>query len=114
MNILNQKLKRAIRVRSKLSGTVKMPRLSVFRSNVWIYAQLIDDKTGKTILGASEKQLKDTKGTKTDRAKAFGAYIAHRAKDMKIEKAVFDRGKYRYHGRVKAFAQGAREGGLVF
>lgn len=104
--------RRHARVRSKLSGEEKRPRLVVFRSLKNIYAQLIDDKNGKVLAGASD--LKDTKGTKTERAKKVGINIAELAKEKKIESVVFDRNGYKYHGRVKALAEGAREGGLKF
>ncbi len=100
------------RVRSKISGDEKRPRLAVFRSLKNIYAQLIDDKTGKAIAGTSD--IKDSKGTKTERAKKVGLEIAKLAKEKKIESVVFDRNGYKYHGRVKALAEGAREGGLKF
>lgn len=115
MNKANRKLKRRLRVRSKINGTKELPRLSVYRSNRFIYAQLIDDEKGKTILGVSEKQLDKAKGLKkTECAKALGLLVAKKAKDKKIEKVVFDRGAYPYHGRIESVAQGAREGGLKF
>ena len=113
MNRIDRKLKRKIRVRSKIIGTKDRPRLSVFRSNKFIYAQLIDDEKGKTILGVSEKHLgkiKDMK--KIEKAKALGLLVAKKALSKKIEQVVFDRGSYSYHGRVSLVAQGAREGGL--
>lgn len=106
--------KRKIRVRAKIHGSPTMPRLSVFRSNTAFYAQLIDDQNRKTLLGVSEKQLEDKKGAKGERAKALGFMLGKKAKQMKITKVIFDRGSYAYHGRVKSFAQGAREGGLEF
>lgn len=103
------------RVRAKAHGTAKVPRLSVFRSAKHIYAQLIDDEKGKTLLSASERELKKSKGLKkADKAKEVGRLIAKKALEEKIEKVVFDRGGYKYHGRVKALAEGAREGGLKF
>lgn len=109
------KEKRKIRVRKKIQGKVQKPRLSVFRSNKGVYAQLIDDKQGKTLVAASEKEIKDKeKRTKTERARLVGEILAEKARKKKIEKVVFDRGPYRYHGRVKALAEGAREGGLKF
>lgn len=91
-----------------------MPRLSVFRSNEYIYAQIIDDTMGKTIVGVSEKALGKTKGNKTEKAKELGVQIAKLAVEKKIKSVVFDKGSYKYHGRVKALAEGAREGGLQF
>lgn len=101
------------RVRSKISGTKEMPRLSVFRSSSHIYAQLIDDLSGKTLAAASSREVKG-KGKKSELASEVGKLIASKAKEQKIEKVVFDRGGYAYHGRVKAVAEGAREGGLKF
>ncbi len=102
------------RVRSKLSGTAERPRLVVFRSNRGIEAQLVDDLEGKTIAAASWLQLKSFKGSKSDQAAEVGKLLAQRAKDAGVETAVFDRGGYLYHGRVKALADAAREGGLEF
>lgn len=99
------------KVRTKISGTGEIPRLSVFRSNQFIYAQLIDDDTGKTLVAASDAGLK---GVKTERAKKTGIKIAEGALEMKVKKVVFDRGGFSYAGRVKAVADGAREGGLEF
>ncbi len=95
------------RVRAKISGTAKVPRLFVFKSNQYIYAQLIDDDKGRTITSA--KGSLDIK-----EAKKIGELIAQKAREKKIEKAVFDRGGYKYHGRIKALAEGVREGGLKF
>ena len=109
------RLKRHMRVRAKISGTPERPRLSVFRSAKHIYAQIIDDVNGKT-LGSASSLEKDfsCEGTKTDAAKQVGVNVAERAKAKGIENVVFDRGGYVYHGRVKALAEGAREGGLQF
>lgn len=103
-------------IRRKISGTAQKPRLSVFRSNTDIYAQLIDDENGFTLAAASskDKDIKAQAGTKTEKSKLVGQAIARKAKDLSIEKVVFDRGGNLYHGRVKAIADGAREGGLVF
>jgi len=111
----SQRLQRHKRVRSKVSGTPERPRLNVFRSETNIYAQLIDDVNGVTLASASslEKDF-SCEGTKTDAAREVGKLIAQRAKDKGIENVVFDRGGYIYHGRVKALAEGAREGGLQF
>jgi large subunit ribosomal protein L18 len=100
------------RARAKITLSKDKPRLSVFRSNKYIYAQIIDEN-GKTILGVSEKELTE-KGIKSEKAKKIGEIIAKKAIAMKIKSVVFDRGSYQYHGRVKALAEGAREGGLVF
>ncbi len=100
------------RIRAKISGTYAMPRLSVFKSNKYIYAQLIDDEAGKTLVAYSSVAVKG-KG-KTDQAKKVGQEIAKKAETLKIKKAVFDRGGFIYTGRVKALAEGAREGGLKF
>lgn len=116
LRIMNrkQKLKRQIRTRSKIKGTQDKPRLSVFKSNRFMYAQLINDTAGKTIVGVSEKHLKEKLAGKSIRAKAVGVLLAKKALDKKIKKAVFDRGSYSYHGRVSETAKGAREGGLEF
>ena len=110
-----QRLKRHKRVRAKVFGTTERPRLNVFRSETNIYAQIIDDVAGKTLVAASslEKDF-SCDGTKTDAAKKVGQTVAERAKAAGIETVVFDRGGYLYHGRVKALAEGAREGGLKF
>lgn len=109
------KQRREKRVRQKVQGTKERPRLSVFRSNASMYAQLIDDQQGKTLIGVSERMLKEEeKKGKGERAKAIGILLAKKAAEKKITKAVFDRGSYAYHGRVKALAEGAREGGLKF
>ena len=111
----SQRLKRHKRVRAKISGTPERPRLNVFRSETIIYAQIIDDVSGKTLVSASSLE-KDfhVDGTKSDAAKQVGVNVAQRAKAKGIDTVVFDRGGYVYHGRVKALAEGAREGGLQF
>ena len=111
----SQRIKRHKRVRAKISGTPERPRLNVFRSETNIYAQIIDDTKGITLVAASslEKDF-ECDGTKTDAAKKVGMVIAERAKAKGIEVVVFDRGGYVYHGRVQALAEGAREGGLQF
>jgi len=109
-----RKLRRQRRVRAKISGTAKKPRLCVFRSNNHIYVQLIDDVLKKTILSASDEKLKRGKKTKVVLAKEIGKTIAEKSLEKKIEKVVFDRGPYKYHGRIKAVAEGAREAGLKF
>jgi large subunit ribosomal protein L18 len=102
------------RIRGKIAGTAERPRLAVFRSNLGISAQLIDDQTGKTLASASWHGLSKFKGSKTDQAKEVGKLLAAGAKQAGVETCVFDRGGYLYHGRVKALAEGAREGGLTF
>jgi large subunit ribosomal protein L18 len=102
------------RIRGKISGTAERPRLVVFRSNKGISAQLIDDDSGKTLAGASWVGLKSFSGNKTEQATEVGKALAAAAKEAGVETCVFDRGGYLYHGRVKALAEGAREGGLRF
>ena len=103
------------RIRGKVAGTAARPRLAVFRSNKGIFAQLVDDQSGRTIAGASWLGVKKSfKGTKTEQAAEVGKALAEVAKKAGIEAVVFDRGGYLYHGRVKALADGAREGGLKF
>ena len=111
----SQRIKRHKRVRAKISGTPERPRLNVFRSETNIYAQIIDDTKGITLVSASslEKDF-ECDGTKTDAAKKVGMIVAERAKAKGIDMVVFDRGGYLYHGRVQALAEGAREGGLQF
>lgn len=103
-----------LRIRKAIVGTAARPRLSVFRSNLSIYCQLIDDKAGQTLLSASSRDAGVAKGTKVEQAKQVGKMIAEKATAAKIEAVVFDRGGYLYHGRVKSLAEGAREGGLKF
>jgi large subunit ribosomal protein L18 len=110
----NSKTRRLRRVRSKIAQNLGIPRLSVFRSNQHIWAQIIDDKHGKTLVSISSKTIKDIKGTKTQQAEKVGEQIATLALAKKIINIRFDRGNYRYHGRVKALAEGARLGGLKF
>jgi large subunit ribosomal protein L18 len=104
------RLRRHARVRSKISGTSEMPRVSVYRSNAHIYVQVIDDTTNKTIFGMSDKTLK---GTKSERALALGKGVALAIMKNGIKKALFDRGGYKYHGRVQNVAAGLREAGLT-
>jgi large subunit ribosomal protein L18 len=108
------RLRRRRRVRAKVHGTAERPRLSVFRSNRGIQAQLIDDVKGHTVAAVNwtEGDLKSL--ARMDQAKRAGALLAERAKAAGVEECVFDRGGYRYHGKVKALADGAREGGLTF
>ena len=103
------------RIRGKVAGTAERPRLAVFRSNKGIFAQLIDDESGRTLAGASWLGLKKSfKGNRIEQATEVGKAVAEVAKRAGIETVVFDRGGYLYHGRVKALADGAREGGLKF
>jgi large subunit ribosomal protein L18 len=104
------RIRRHRRVRLKVAGTAERPRLAVFRSNRHIYAQLVDDRAARTLTAASDQGLEG--GDKSDRAKKVGQAIAERAKALGVDRAVFDRGGRLYHGRVKALADGAREGGL--
>ncbi|MFM1794801.1 MAG: hypothetical protein RL642_1186 [Bacteroidota bacterium] len=103
-------------IRKKVSGTAQLPRLSVFRSNTDIYAQLIDDVNGNTLAATSsrDKDIAAQKGTKTDKSKMVGEAIAKKAIALGLSSCVFDRGGFLYHGRIKAVAEGAREGGLKF
>ena len=103
-------------IRRKISGTSLKPRLAIFRSNSDIYAQLIDDSNGVTIAAASskDKDIVAQSGTKSEKSKLVGAALARKAGELNVKDVVFDRGGYLYHGRVKAVAEGAREGGLQF
>ena len=102
------------RIRAKVAGTAERPRLSVFRSNKYIYAQVIDDAAGHTLAAASSREEGVEGATPVERSKAVGQRVAERAKAAGVEAVVFDRGGYRYHGKVAALAEGAREGGLQF
>jgi large subunit ribosomal protein L18 len=102
-----------LRIRKKISGSAERPRVAVFRSNTQIYAQIIDDVAGKTLVAASSLELK-SKGNKTEIAAQVGKALATKAKEAGLANVVFDRGGYLFHGRVKALADGAREGGLNF
>ncbi|MDQ3411303.1 MAG: 50S ribosomal protein L18 [Chloroflexota bacterium] len=116
---LSARKRRHVRVRAKISGTARRPRLNVFRSSAHIYAQVIDDTRGHTLVAACdlEQEIKERAGdgaTKSARAKAVGQIVGERAKAAGIELVVFDRGGFLYHGRIQAVADGARESGLVF
>ncbi len=104
------------RIRKKIAGTAQKPRLSVFRSNTDIYAQIIDDVNGKTLVAASskDKDIAAQSGTKVEKSKLVGAALARKAAELGLSQVLFDRSGYLYHGRVKAVADGAREGGLQF
>jgi large subunit ribosomal protein L18 len=109
-----RRARRHKRVRKHLVGTAERPRLVVFRSNRGIAAQLVDDGAGRTLAAASSLNVRTTKGTKSDQATAVGKLLADNAKKAGVKSVVFDRGGYLYHGRVKALAEAAREGGLEF
>ncbi len=108
------RISRHVRLRKKVSGTAEKPRLAVFRSLKHVYAQIIDDTKGHTIVAASSQDEGHTTGGNVEGAKAVGARLAEKAKAAGIEAVVFDRGGFAYHGRVAALAEGAREGGLNF
>jgi large subunit ribosomal protein L18 len=117
-----KKIRRRLRIRAKVKGTAKTPRLSVFRSNAHVYAQLIDDASSKTLASVSDLGIKKSKGAaeksgagrKISISREIGFLIAKEAKKLGLTGVVFDRGGLKYHGRVKAVAEGAREGGLKF
>ncbi len=109
-----QRLRRRRRVRARISGTAERPRLSVFRSNRGIFAQLIDDRAGHTLAAVNWIEPELRKLTATEQARKAGELLAERAKAAGVETCIFDRGGDRYHGRVQALAEGAREGGLAF
>ena len=111
-NVARQRRHR--RVRTRVAGTADRPRLAVYRSLTQIYAQVIDDKTGRTLAAASSLDAKDSKAKRADAAKAVGTKIAEKAKAAGVNEVIFDRGGYRYHGRVKALADAARSNGLRF
>jgi large subunit ribosomal protein L18 len=110
------RIKRHKRVRAKIKGTKDIPRISVYKSNRHIFVQLVDDKEGKTILSNAIKSTKKSalKNNKTKTAAAIGKEFAEKAKEAGVKKVVFDRGGFKYHGRIKALAEGLREGGLEF
>ena len=111
-NKTDKRIRLKVKIRSRIVGVKERPRLSVFRSNKFIYAQVIDDQAGKTLVTASD--IKITKGTKTERAKIVGKMIAEACVKVKIEKVVFDRNGFKYTGRIKLVADEARAGGLKF
>lgn len=114
LNKEQKRLRIKRRVRGKISGTAELPRLSVYKSNKEIYAQIIDDASGTTLVSASSREKGIEKGTKTEMSAAVGKKIAEKAASAGLEQVVFDRNGFVYHGRVKALADGAREGGLKF
>jgi large subunit ribosomal protein L18 len=109
-----RRLKRRRRVRARVNGTAERPRLSVYRSNKGVFAQLIDDTKGQTLAAVNWIEPDLRKLTASEQAKKAGELLAERAKKAGVKSCVFDRGGYQYHGRVKALAEGAREGGLAF
>jgi large subunit ribosomal protein L18 len=113
MNLKAQKRRqsRLIRVRKKIRGTTERPRLHVFRSNRYTYAQIIDDRLGKTLAAVTEKEIKSS-GTKTERATALGKLLGEKAKQVKVVRVCFDRGPNKYHGRLRALADAVRESGI--
>jgi large subunit ribosomal protein L18 len=114
LTVREARLRRHRRVRGRVAGTAERPRLVVSRSNRGITAQLVDDLSGRTVASASHLALKSFNGNKSDQAAEVGKLLAQGAKQAGVEACVFDRGGYLYHGRVKALADGAREGGLKF
>jgi large subunit ribosomal protein L18 len=114
LSVEQKRRRRHRRVRGKVHGNAGRPRLCVFRSSKGIYAQVIDDDAGRTLAAASTLALGGSTGSKSERAAEVGKLVAQRAREAGVEKVVFDRGGYLYHGRVKALADGAREGGLEF
>ena len=112
-HIRTARIRRQRRVRAQVRGTASRPRLSVFRSNAFTYAQLIDDAAGKTLAQASSREVKE-KGTKVNLSAAVGKLLAERALKAGVKAVVMDRGSYKYHGRIKALAEAARKAGLIF
>lgn len=113
-SIREARARRKKRIRGKVTGTGERPRLSVFRSNKAIYAQIVDDLGGRTVAAARSAEIETAGLDKSAVARKVGELVAARAKEKNVEQVVFDRSGYLYHGRVKALAEGAREGGLVF
>jgi len=109
-----KRLKRHLKIRKRVVGSENRPRLTVFRSNKYIYAQLVDDQSAKTIIASTDKGKEKKLDNRMVSAKSLGQIIAKKAQDKKIKEIVFDRGGYKYHGRIKAVAEGLREGGLKF
>ncbi len=108
----NSRKKRQARIRAKITGTLKRPRVSIFRSNKYLYIQFIDDSTGNTLFGINDKSELLKAHNRLERAKELGILCARIAREKKIESVVFDRSGYTYHGRIKGVAEGLREGGL--
>lgn len=109
-----KKMRRRRRIRAKIKGTAERPRVSVFRSHKYLWLQMIDDAAGRTIAAASEREIGKDKTGRIARAEKTGSLLAARAMEKKVTQAAFDRGPYRYHGLVRAAAEGARKGGLKF
>jgi large subunit ribosomal protein L18 len=116
LNKQERRIKIKLKLRKKINGTASAPRLNVYRSNAEIYAQLVDDKAGKTLIavGSNDKSVSTAKVTKIEKAKLVGKLIAEKAVATGINEVVFDRNGFLYHGRIKSLAEGAREGGLKF
>lgn len=116
LNKQERRIKIKLKLRKKINGTASSPRLNVYRSNAEIYAQLVDDKAGKTLLavGSNDKSVSTAKATKIEKARLVGKLIAEKAVANGIKEVVFDRNGFLYHGRIKSLAEGAREGGLKF
>jgi large subunit ribosomal protein L18 len=112
--VRQRRLRRHLTIRKRVQGTAHRPRLNIFRSSAHIYAQIIDDERGHTLVATSSRDAEARAGTKSDRSRTVGTMIAERAKAAGITQVVFDRGGFLYHGRVKAVADGARAGGLEF
>ena len=109
-----KRLRRRRRVRAKVTGTAERPRISVFRSNRGVFAQLIDDSSGRTLAAVNWTEAELRGLSRAEQPKRVGELLAERAKSAGVTQVIFDRGGYQYHGRVKALAEGAREGGLIF
>ena len=116
MSVNKEKRRLKIRksIRSKISGTKERPRISIFKSNKGVYAQIIDDTSGNTIVSCSSVEIKKFWKIKIESSKEVGVKLAAKAKKKGIKEVLFDRGGYLYHGKIKSFAEGAREGGLIF
>ena len=114
INRPDTKTRRKTRVRYHIKGTGDRPRLSVFRSNKYIYAQVIDDQSGRTVAGGSEKEMEKNDLSKAKIAYEIGKLLAVKIRTLGLKAIVFDRGSYKYHGRIKALADGVREGGITF
>lgn len=111
---IKRRERRKVRIRSKIKGAKARPRVSVFRSNQSLYVQLIDDDNGRTLIGKSDRELKNQEKNKVNRAKMLGKLFSEEIKKLGLTKVVFDRSGFSYHGRVKAVAEGIREGGIRF
>ncbi len=112
--MIKNRIRRHKKIRKKISGSETKPRLVVFRSNKYLYAQIINDQAAKTIVAANDKNIKEKVNGKISKAKSLGLELAKKATEKKVKEIVFDRAGYKYHGRVKALADGLREGGIEF